>query len=335
VNYLTYTSPLEPQDFRGRAAALKIICGRLQNTQFSSTSVVGGPKSGKTSLLRYLASDAAQKYWEGGPDMLRVYIDVEILSANTNSFDFWISLGRQLRSQNPTLATLFTPVIEKAEQHKLNIYHIEDLLDACAKSNLRIVAFVDNWDYLLLNMNFWPPASNFLHLVRYFGQRTPRALAFVVGSKRPLQELWDATRNASPYYNIFVSVDIAQLEEDEISTLLTAAFTAANLQLDATTSDLVRAASQGQPMLVSYVTAFCIGELLQGKPINQASVQQIFKDPQGPLVSLIAEIRSALSPSERQILDIARSSSDKLTASQLERLRTLSRYGLVPPGMRF
>jgi hypothetical protein len=88
-------------------------------------------------------------------------------------------------------------------------------------------------------------------------------------------------------------------------------------------------------MLVSYVTAFCIGELLQGKPINQASVQQIFKDPQGPLVSLIAEIRSALSPSERQILDIARSSSDKLTASQLERLRTLSRYGLVPPGMRF
>jgi len=334
MNWQKYASPLNPEDFRGRTTAINIICGRLLESQFSSTSVVGGPKTGKTSLLRYLTSKMADQHLPGISSNQRIYIDAEILSVNTDVFQFWISFLRQLRTQNPSLTTAVNAALEKAERQVLNLYHLEDLLDECARNNLRLVVFVDNWDYLLRNTNFWPPASNFLHLVRSFGQRVPRTLSFVVSSKRPLQELWDASRNASPYYNIFVNVEISRLENRELDDLLGAApFAKAGGVPDAETVDLLQQASQGHPMLSSFLVALYDEAKTAGGTFAAAQIQQEFTDPGGILVSLIGEIRGALTASERQILDLARTAPDRLTVSQRDRLRTLASYGLTPPGL--
>jgi hypothetical protein len=333
MTWPSYQSALPPDSFRGRRNAITLISGRLGERAFSSTSVVGGPRTGKTSLLQYLASTCADEHLPNLPAGLRVYLDVEILSSNGTSFDFWISFFRQLLSQNPAMDAVLAPVIEKAKNQQLSLYNLEDVFDECARRKLQIVGFVDNWDFLLRNLNFWPPVSNFLHLVRYFGQRTPRTVAWVVSSKRPLQELWDSSRSASPYYNIFVSVDIPSLESEDISDFYATAAESAGAAVDPDTEELIRDASFGHPFLVSYVTCRWLEKLAESQPIDPAEIARAFRDPAGPLVALVTEIRAALAPSERQILDQARTSG-QLTANQKAKLKMLASYGLVPPGTK-
>jgi hypothetical protein len=323
---------IPPADFPGRTPAVKITCDRLAGSEFLSTAIVGGPKTGKTSLLRYLASDYVKPSLPNNASVRRVYVDADLLGLKASAFDFWIRLLRQLRTQESALAPLLTPAITKAENEKLNIYHLEDLFDQCAAQKIQIVAIIDNWESLLRNPNFWPP-DNFLHLVRYFGQRVPRTLAFVLASQRPLLDLWDPTKGASPYYNVFMSVEIPRLADAEIESYVKTALAGVNGLGDLVA--MVNAASYGHPRLVSYVAWLC-GEIVAKKESPKtAAIEEAFQDPDGPLVKLVQEIRGALSPAERQLVDLARNNQAALSSTQKDRLRNLARYGLLPPGLKF
>jgi len=80
-------APLPPRDFRGREQVVQMICQRLMNAQRLSTSVVGGPWTGKTSLLRFLASEEANFRLPGLA--YRVYVDAQLLSSTSRPPDFW------------------------------------------------------------------------------------------------------------------------------------------------------------------------------------------------------------------------------------------------------
>ena len=332
--FSNYDSPLQPDDFSGRAAMIKIVCDRLKDTEFLSTVFVGGPKIGKTSVLRYLGSDRANSHLPSHSCDLRVYVDAGIMGANATAFDFWIQFFRRLRTQRPSLEAMIAFPLQKAEAGALTMYHLEDFFDECAKQKLQLVALVDNWESLLRNANFWPPASNFLHLVRYFGQRTPRALAFVVASQRPLLDLWDSTRNASPYYNILMSIELSVLSEVEIAGFVDAMFGDATPEIRKGITSVVFSASYGHPRLVSYFTWLSRKRFAETKsPLEAEDVEEAYIDPNGPLVGLIQEVRGALASTERQLVDLARNSPATLLPMQKERLRTLFRQGFVLPGL--
>lgn len=337
MNHFMYDAPIEPDDFLGRKKAVQMITDRLNVPGFLSTSVVGGPSTGKTSLLRFLASPPADNWLPHITPDRRVYLDAQGLAATANPFDFWISLFRAMGSQCAALKEALKLPLDKAGESKLTLYHLEDLFDECGRTNMRIVALVDNWDYLLRNSNFWPPplANNFLHLVRYFGQRIPRGLAFVVSSPRPLLDLWDPGRNASPYYNIFVSVEIPILTDDDVTEFVRSIFQRDQLVPGKHIEDLVREASFGHPYLVSYATWLCLRRAQAGSDTQPADVNAAYRDSSGPLVPLVQRIRDALAPSERELMDLARSSQKNLTAFQKDRLGNLAKYGLLSPGIEF
>src|SRR2546428_13304238 len=202
-----FDSTLPLAEFNSRNDLISQICQRLQHQELLSSSIVGGPKTGKTLLLRYLVTPWADAYLPPPPSFVRVYIASQLFSSSASSFDFWASVFRELRSrlQSTPLAAMLDTCLQRARDHTLDVCDLEDLFDACAGHSVPVVLLIDDFDALLKNANFWPP-DKFLHVVRALGQRFPRGLAFVLATPRPLLDLWDPGRGASPYYNIFTSL---------------------------------------------------------------------------------------------------------------------------------
>jgi hypothetical protein len=325
---LSFEGPLDPQSFRGRAGILKQIFDRLQNKALLSSSIVGGPLTGKTSLLRYIASAQADKL---APKVLRIYVDAEPLGANARPTDFWISVFRALgRLQLPAaLATALTKVLERARDNKLDIYDLEDLFDSFAGAGTPVAIAIDNFQILLNNTNFWPPATDFFHVARSLSQRLPRGVAYITATLRPLLDLWDPTRNASPYYNIFANILVARMDGADVRALVIAHCDSAGVNHDGALVDLVSAASDQHPYLLGRVAHFLVQRLVAKEAADIDSLGVLVDDVNGPYVTLTRQIRLNLAAWERQLLDSPR---QQLSSSNRDILVRLRDYGLLPPG---
>lgn len=71
---VVFDSTLPLTEFTGRRDLISQICQRLQHQELLSSSIVGGPKTGKTLLLRYLASAEAKANFSSPLGFVRVYI---------------------------------------------------------------------------------------------------------------------------------------------------------------------------------------------------------------------------------------------------------------------
>jgi len=329
---LTFDAPLQPSEYFGRAEIVRHICERLLNPERLSTSVVGGPKTGKTSLLRWLASPSANHLLPDVP--YRVYLDAQILPSTASPQDFWVSTMRSLQGRIDAgpLAVLLDAKLTAAKSRPLNNYDVEDIFDAFGKQGKPVVLLVDNFERLLQNENFW---GDFFHAVRALGQRHERGLAFVLSTPRELLDLWQ-DQFGSVYYNIFTSVRLGRLEESDVRDAVRRAFTgAAAGQAAALENEAIRivlAASEGHPYLVTFVIAL-LTEQLQSGAIDVAALRARLGQPGGPVVTLIHMIRAALSPSERVWVDqIAQGKG--ITGTQRSLLQQLREIGLLPPGTR-
>src|SRR5262249_44833196 len=114
---VAFDAPLPPSEFRGREQAVKIICDRLLNSERQSTSVVGGPRTGKTSLLRYLASPFADKYLHGLS--YRIYIDAQLLSSSAKPAEFWLQVLLPLREKVTAESDLVNLISKKITDAQL------------------------------------------------------------------------------------------------------------------------------------------------------------------------------------------------------------------------
>jgi hypothetical protein len=326
-----FDAPLAPTLFQGRAHAVRAITGRLNDANFSSTSVVGGPRSGKTSLLQYLASEAGKSHFLEAESLLRIYLDVEMLGIGMTPFDFWLSVLREMRPKNQPQDVTLDATLEYAMARTLNMFHLEDLFDSFHARGLRVVFFVDNWDAVLRNATFWPPKSNFLHLVRYFGQGTQRrTVAWVLSSQRPLLDLWDSSRGASPYYNIFETAMVGQLTNEDVKEFTRSEFGSRGVALSPEVEEFIVKASCGHPYLLNFLVTTCSHNAVEGADIGMVLKQLSAEN--GPLVSLIQQIRGSMSAVERQLFDKSTAVPvQPLTSSQADQLMMLASYGLLPP----
>jgi hypothetical protein len=324
-----YDAQLAPQDFIGRSEAVKLVSDRLSHAEVLSSSVVGGPKAGKSSFARYLASSQTTALMPQIPDSNRVYVDAQALSVAATSFDFWRAVLRPLDSKD---SPAVGEAIKRAVDGKLEVFDLEDVSDGFGKLAQPVVLFVDNFESLLNNANFRPP-NDFFHVIRSLGQRHPRGIAFVLTTPRPLLDLWDPDWKASPYYNIFVTVPLGPLTDGEVRAFVKAKMAAAVFQEDSAIEQVVLSASYGHPYLASFVTSLCIEALIAARTPDPAEIGRALRDPEGPAASLSLQVRAVLTASERQLLNIVKSSTQSVTARQKETLRGLHKYALLPPGI--
>jgi hypothetical protein len=290
-----------------------------------ATSVVGGPRTGKTSLLRYLASPAADKHLSGL--QYRLYVDMQALSSSSKPSDFWLKVFRGLKDRLPAgkQAQELEKRLASAPTRTIDLYDLEDVFDA-----LSAVVFIDGWDFVLKNQNYW---GDFFQVVRSMHQRQPRGVVFVVGSSRRLLDLWD-DQMGSVYYNIFVSVTLGRMTEAEIASYVATALTSRKLPGNPLAEQAVRAASDGHPYLVTLITDVVTRQLQEKNAIDTGAIGALLQDPDGKVVELIRQIRAELSPTERLWLDTLRTAPQQVTAPQRAALERLRDYGLLPPGTR-
>jgi hypothetical protein len=329
-----YDAPVPPEQFVGRMAVLDQIAQRLNHVQVLSASIVGGPKTGKSSLLRYLSSAEADGLLPKIPKSNRLYFDAQGLAGAARSFDFWAGVFRDLKNQSekPPLKDSLTQALAKARAGSLDVFDLEDVFDEFAQVGAPVILCIGNFQALLRNPNFWPP-DNFLHVVRSLGQRQPRGIAFVLGTTRPLLDLWDPTRGASPYYNIFLNFSVGRLEDAEVTALVASALSHASLPADPALGQLVLSAGFNHPRLTSYAIFLCIQSLQSGQQPSPEQIARAFAEPDGLLVALIREIRAQLAPSELRLIELSKNAPSSISASQKAALQRLKDYGLLPPGI--
>ena len=328
-------TPVLPNRFTGRKTVIDNICSQLDHPERRSTALVGGPSTGRTSLLRYLTSKHAQTAYPSLANSWNVYISGDAIGHTATPTSFWVLCFREIKRQVNTgdFTDRVLEMIKKTENAEFDFFDLEDFFDECASNNILVVLVIDDFVNLLKNINFWPP-DDFFHHVRSLGQRVPRGLSFIVGTPRPLTELWDPSRNASPFYNIFLSVPIGRLAETEIRDYIQKGFASLGISSNEETETFIIQASEQHPALVNYAADLCASMIQTDGQISVDKLYQAYNDPSGPVVTLIRRIREHLPAAERQWLDTAREFPQNLSSVQIGLLRKLWEHGMIPPGVK-
>src|SRR5437016_2273417 len=89
LNPFLYGNPVPPSRFVGRQNAVRTLYGRLRNGE--STAIVGEPRIGKSSLLRYIADESVRTQWlaEAATQQFITEIDCHMLPRHHTPSDFW------------------------------------------------------------------------------------------------------------------------------------------------------------------------------------------------------------------------------------------------------
>jgi len=224
-NPFFYGSPVSPDQFIGRRREVRRIAGRIAN-RGQSTAIVGEPRSGKTSLLDYLAAPEtrAKLYDEGGERLLFSYLDAQTLGGEFSQAQFWKYALRPLQEQLvvPHPDSPLAQAYQTCQENDFGTFVLERLLAQVRADNWRLVLLLDEFDALLYH-----PVLNkaeFFGSLRSLASRSRGALALVIASRRPLttlnKETQELSRTGSPYFNFLDEITLGPWPNRDVETLL-------------------------------------------------------------------------------------------------------------------
>jgi hypothetical protein len=214
---------VDPRDFLGRTREVRGIVSRLSN-KGQSTAIVGDPRIGKTSLLRYLAAPEkrAELYGELAERLIFQYIDAGTCGSAFTQTQFWWLALAPLAEKLPVIDNpALTAAYETCAREGFGVYVLEKLFAQLRQAGLRVVLMLDEFDNLLNH-----PVLNraeFYGGLRSLDTRC-ESIALVIASRQSLEALNAATqefsRMGSPYFNHMIPVCLGAFSEKEIHTLL-------------------------------------------------------------------------------------------------------------------
>ncbi len=219
TNPFTYGNPIsDPARFFGRRAEVEQVYTRLLNAEFESSSIVGERRTGKTSLLYYIAHPSTAGAHGLDPDRyLFVYADLQMVDQKTTPTRFWSRIlrriARKIKDDEPELGAEFK---QAGEQDEIDNYTLDDLFDFTDEHDLHCVLLLDEFENVTENTNF---DTDFFYGLRALAIH--HNLALVTASRQELIALChsDAVR-ASPFFNIFANINLPAFDEEEARGLL-------------------------------------------------------------------------------------------------------------------
>jgi hypothetical protein len=223
-NPFFYGNPVSPDQFINRRRELRRIVGRIVN-QGQSTAVVGEPRSGKTSLLDYLAAPEARKLYSGCEKRLVFsYLDAQTLGGKFSQAQFWEHVLRPLheRAVAPDPDSPLAQAYQMSRENDFGCFVLERLLAQMELTVWRLVLILDEFDVLLHHpiLN----CAEFFGGLRSLASRSRGALALVIASRRPLTSLNEATqqfsRTGSPYFNFLDEITLGPWPDKDVAELL-------------------------------------------------------------------------------------------------------------------
>lgn len=224
-NPFIHGNPVEPKDFFNRRQPLRRVVGRIVNGG-QSTAIIGEPKTGKTSLLLYLAAPEkrAGLYGQAGERFVFAYLDAQTFDGQFNQAQFWqrvlAPFEEQLLIHAPR--SPLNQTYQTCQENNFGAYVLERLLVQMAAEGWRLVVLLDEFNQILHNpiLN----SAEFFGSLRSLASRSRGALALVIASRHSLTSLNSATqefsRTGSPYFNIFAEFCLGPFPESDAIALL-------------------------------------------------------------------------------------------------------------------
>jgi hypothetical protein len=223
-NPFFYGNPISSDQFLGRRKELRRIAGRIVN-QGQSTAVVGEPRSGKTSLLDYLAApEARQLYKACEKRLLFSYLDAQTLGGKFSQAQFWEHVLSPFH-ERAIASSPDSPLAQAygmCRENDFGCFVLERFLAQMELTVWRLVLMLDEFDVLLHHpvLN----SAEFFGSLRSLASRSRGALALVIASRRPLTSLNEATqqfsRTGSPYFNFLDEITLGPWPDKDIAELL-------------------------------------------------------------------------------------------------------------------
>jgi hypothetical protein len=220
-----YGNPIPATLFTGRRRELADVLDRLLH-HGQSTAVVGEPRTGKTSLLEYLASpEALDDLRQGDREhILVVYIDSHTLDHGLDDATFWERVFEPLDDSESPLppGSPARAALRACRESGFQVRRIRALLSSLHAAGARIALLVDEFDYLVQHCVTDP--RSFFGSLRSLTTLSRGALALVLASRRSLAFLDDVAQGAgysgSPYFNFVAEQILGPLSRAEVDSIV-------------------------------------------------------------------------------------------------------------------
>jgi hypothetical protein len=224
-NPFFYGNPVPANLFLDRREQLRRIVGRIAN-RGQSTAVVGEPRSGKTSLLRYLSAPEARDRFYADAEAQLVFsrMDAQTFPDEFSQAQFWEhALGPLYeRAIVPQPDASLADAYETCKDNEFGTFVLERFLARSGQAGWRLVLVLDEFDVLLHHPVL--KSTEFFGGLRALASRSEGALALVIASRRSLsnlnQETQQLSRTGSPYFNFLYEITLKPLPNKDITELL-------------------------------------------------------------------------------------------------------------------
>lgn len=195
-------APVEkPESFVGQYGLVRRIISRIGAVRPQSIAIIGGPKSGKTSLINYLSDSTVAAQYLDNPEQYVFLSFCGDRNITTEPKEFLLQFERQLPPSAVDGSNDYERIGKRVEK-----LHSE---------NLRLILLMDDFHYITSNQRFTLEFFSFLR-----SMANVYNLAYVTTSLLELQKLCAMKEVAeSPFFNIFTYMHIGMLTQENAISL--------------------------------------------------------------------------------------------------------------------
>lgn len=305
------SGPLAGRDgFFDRTSEIMRVQSRIAAEPPQSVSIVGEPRSGKTSLLMWLCSPESRAEIFQDPGCVALYIDV--------------------RASSPADPSAFFGLIDRAWQAAggcgipatFDGYH--DLVRDLMRDGRRLLLFLDDFGLVTQNRGF---PLEFFSFMRSLASNSD--VGYVTTSTTDLQKLcYTQDIEESPFFNIFTTVHLTPFKEDDARQLLTGQWARAG-EPDGVDLDSLLALAGGSPYLLQLVGSVAYRLQTEGPLDARRLSDEAYREARNFLECLWGE---HFPPVQREVLRSVQAGSpiqrrQEYAAESLERRGHLVRNG--------
>lgn len=204
TNPYVYAAPIQGREgFYGRASEMMRISSRIAAERPQSVSVVGEPKSGKTSLINFLCDPESQAEMLDDPAqyvLLRMELE-----------------GRPPRDPEEFFRQLAGVLDDMGEGPMTPTYDgFLDVVRGLMSNERRLIVFLDDFGVVTQNAGFPLEFFSFMRSVA-----NNNDVGYLTTSWAPLQQLCHTQDiEESPFFNIFTTVNLEPFKEDAAHQLV-------------------------------------------------------------------------------------------------------------------
>jgi len=255
VNPFVHNRVPTPTEFLGREPELRRLFSRLANGQ--ATAIIGQPKVGKTSLLKYVreARPWQESFGTYFDQDLFSFQDVPALRNIESPAEFWRRVLEPLtvclQAGQPEPLQSLVDIYSLAQKNMFGTFELEQLFNKLHHVGSRLVLWLDHFDSILSH----PILNNagFYAELRSLASRS-NGFVLVIITRQDLTHLHEKTKAinyGSPYFDVFTEIRLSSLSKTTMLKLLNRA----ENRFDQSDHDYVMTVSGGHPYLAQIAAA--------------------------------------------------------------------------------